>query len=73
MREFLQVRYEDGDVEEVLMAAARIRLEFSAGEIVPLPSAHDVSLTAEHVCREAKEKAGAAKIITWEFLERGRR
>ena len=50
--------YEDGDVENILMAAARVRLEISASEVLLPPAASDLSVMAEHVSREAKERAG---------------
>lgn len=50
--------YEDGDVENILMAAARVRLEISASEILLPPAASDLSVMAEHVSREATERAG---------------
>ncbi len=55
-----QVRYEDGDMESVLMATSRVRLEVFAGETLSPPSASDLALTAQHVFREAKASAGIA-------------
>lgn len=52
------MRYEDGDAENILMAASRVRLEISAGEVLPPPSERDLSTTVEHLLREAEQKSG---------------
>ncbi|CAL8470279.1 g9821 [Coccomyxa elongata] len=52
-----EVRYEDGDAENILMAASRVRLEISAGKVLPPPSEREISTTVEHLLREAEQKS----------------
>ncbi|BDA44310.1 probable histone-lysine N-methyltransferase TRX1 [Coccomyxa sp. Obi] len=52
-----EVRYEDGDIENILMAASRVRLEISAGEVLLPPPDSEISATVKHLLREANQKS----------------
>ncbi len=60
------MRYEDGDVENILMASSRVRLEISAGEVLPSPPESEISANVQHLLREAKQTSGEVASMQWQ-------